>query len=615
VLERLRLLVRQPVLRRCPGQPVDVLMPADLPVQDPTFVVSGKTDGTRLLMLGLAVAGSKSVQVFFVDRALAVFRGGDILTSGFAKAAHHKPFALDTERHGDALWILDVLVFKGRSCLWGARAFLDRIKFSVPLLLKLRDAALPCGLRLRMKPFYDIQSLSWVVAREKAKEMPFPTDGLVFVNREFARARPLKWKPPGSHTCDFYLCEDDNALFLEAPDVDQGTVYVDRLAEPFRCTGVRRPGRFGVVECRYVVGREPQDPDPQSPLPAGCWEVVRERRDKDTANSVHVFDRNVQLIRANVTRRDLLHGPQLAHAGRDEDYCCEPFVPDDGSGAAQPETPYFSATATKRWNSRSLVMKNFHNNVVKGLGCYKAAGGTEVQRLLELGIGRGADLPRITEHFPNLVELVGLDKSKPALQEANKRWLQANRCSARGDDAPQGAVDARFEVLDLTSAFGCEMFSRRHEDTFDMVACNFAVHYFHDSVPSFAASVLRTDGVFVCTLFDGAAVRALLLEQKPEHAREWVMGGDVQTRLELLRDEQHVAVFVDTIGHSIVEPLVDVDEFVDRMRDEDMVLENRRSFSEFDGGEAFPPTHPMRSFSNLYVLLSFRKTKVSPWDM
>jgi hypothetical protein len=612
VLERLRTLTRQPGMRRCPGQPVDVLMPSDLPVTDPTFLVSGKVDGTRLLLCGFPSKGSRTVDLYMVDRAMMVYQGGHISSSSFVKIIHHRPFVLDTDIHATTMWVYDVVVFKGRPCLWGARAFLNRIKFAVPLVQYLKDA-LPgcCGLDIGLKEFYDVKSVEWLCGQEEQQALPYPTDGLVFVNREFPRSRPLKWKPPGAHTCDFRLVGGLH-LYLEAPGNDDPPVYIDDLPEPYHCCAQhhrshnRGPGEDGgeppIVECRYVVGGAPQNPNPETKLPHGCWEVVHERWDKDRANPMQVYDRNVTLINANIGRGDLVLGPQhLQGQERDEDYYCEPGAAEEAEGAVE-ATDYYHKDAVKRWNSKSLPMKNFHNNVVKGLHCYKKYG-EMAKQVLELGIGRGADVRRIVEHCPNLIKLVGVDKSKTALAEAQKRWFQT-RCTA----------DSAFERVDLTSPFGCEMFMRKHETQFDLVLCHFAVHYFSDTVTVLVDEVLKTGGTFVCTVFDGKAVREML-RAEPDQKKEWAIDGELQTSLQLHRDEQHVDVFIDSIGRTITEPLVDVEAFVQDMKGCNLVLEERRGFASFDGGAEFSTDHVMRDFSNYYCLLAFSKSSIRDnWD-
>ena len=176
-----------------------------------------------------------------------------------------------------------------------------------------------------------------------------------------------------------------------------------------------------------------------------------------------------------------------------------------------------------------------------------------------------------------------------------------------------------FIELNLSSSYSAEQFADKHDHTYQLVSAHFSAHYFLDNLTEPLLPALVADGgVFVCTLFDGDAVRELL-RAAPGGKREWRIDGELQTSLRFAGaegdDESAVKVYVDTIGQEIEEPLCDLSDFCRRMEASGFKLLERRSFSSFPSPE-FPADHPMRSFSNLYTCLAFEKEKSAPmpWE-
>lgn len=268
-------------------------------------------------------------------------------------------------------------------------------------------------------------------------------------------------------------------------------------------------------------------------------------------------------------------------------------------------------------------MKGAHG-AVKDAGCYQAyAGGAGVTDVLELGVGRGADLFRLFKRARFMRCFVGVDVDPHALKEAKRRW----KLAAATNDAKHAApVVAAFVKSDLDSLYSANRLCDDYSHQFQLVSAQFCVHYFLDTLPEIVGSVLAPNGHFVCTLLDGKAVRASLQGRREQgFAREWRMDGVLQTSLRLVdkdggavevaRDATHVAVFVDTIGQEIVERLVDLEALITRMGGEGVVCVDRRAFTSFPS-DFYLESDPMYTFSALYSLLAFQRRAVenAPWD-
>ena len=78
--------------------------------------------------------------------------------------------------------------------------------------------------------------------------------------------------------------------------------------------------------------------------------------------------------------------------------------------------------------------------------------------------------------------------------------------------------EPEFIVADLLQANLAKVFRGR---TFDVVSCQFAIHYFFGTREAFervlggVASLLKSGGYFLCTTIDGDKLRKMLLDGLP----------------------------------------------------------------------------------------------------
>jgi SAM-dependent methyltransferase len=618
VLQRIQGLLQMLSMPECPGLPVNILTPHECPLDPTTTWFTPKYDGDRLLCFGEYHGksdrhkGHHKVLLHFVDRAMQVFMGGVITTSQPVSRSSCN-FLLDGEfcKRSNSLHVFDILVYKGKTCL-DARTLSGRMKFAVAVLHMLgspRKVVPRCGLRMLLKPMFAAASLPLVADTSKHG---VPVDGVVALDTAHLKSRPKKWKPPEKITCDFLLA--NNQQLYVSGGSGRNLVYVDSVALPHKPYAVPV-----IVECRYDHTKPSLDPSPDSCLPQGQWVIDRVRKDKSVPNSIQVYERNTSLMLAPFPLRQLLKKPTAetatatgatatgatppqAKRGRTTPARCNNSSSTCLATASSrsPASSYYAQTAVTRSQSKSVHMKNFHNVVVKD-HAYRTYLTKQTTHVLELGVGRGGDQGRLVKYGCNCVEkIVCVDVDPDGLREAEKRWQRASRAFHK-------PPDTTFVERDLTSAYITEKFADEHWHEFDFVSAQFSVHYFMEQLYEWLPNVVKEGGVFVCTLFDGAAVRALL-EGEPDGKKEWTIDGQKQAELVLDADEGTVSMWMDTIGKHQVEPLHDIDFVVDTMKGRGFECVERRPFATFPWG-GFPATDPMRSFSNLYVLLAFRRKK------
>ena len=298
---------------------------------------------------------------------------------------------------------------------------------------------------------------------------------------------------------------------------------------------------------------------------------------------------------------------------------------------------YFAQTATNRNTSLSQAMKKFHSVCVKHALYSQYL--RETRSLLELGIGRGADIMRIRCEGGALQYIMGVDSDAGAVEECRRRWdaaaakalsaevsragvscAGATNAGGAGARARHSACKGRAEdrctdcelhlhVLDLSDADASSMLFTK-SGYFDTVMCQFALHYFADKIGPVLRATVAEGGYFVATLFNKSFVDALV--PLVGQVAEWVVRGVVQTRIRRVSDCE-VGVFIDTIGKEHREALVDLDNIAHELSADFEVVEFARPFTTYIDASCtwYGPQHPMWTFTALYCVFILRR-RTSP---
>lgn len=635
VLERLRSMMQTGNRNdSCFGRPVDVLTPRDLGVFAETaarmreagnsflgVAVAPKFDGERLLMVGVRNSAAELGVYFVAPCGQRVFSAGRVLLNPPATASAHA-FVLDGEfrqpagndvgdggahdgaRRKATFATHDVLSYKDHRT--DSLGFFGRLKFAVPILHMLSSGRIVrCEhapqVAVVLKPVFDFGAAMHVLAQCNAGKFG-ETDGLVLTDALHPRAPSMKYKP--DVTVDFQLV-DGHRLCVQGDGANE-LLFVSNI-DPRDVTPQLAFGGPCVLECR-LERCAPCDtaPDPTDGelfrISAACkgkWRVVKHRPDKTAANHVSVFERNCLLIGHALAPADLAAASAEAKKATIAPY-------------------YAPALAVPRRLQATARMRGFHSTVKSALYADMLAG---ARAMLELGCGRGADVGRVVRFGRSLDRVVVTDIDERGLLEYERRWRtlvpEARDRGAKLTVAPHGDCnDAAFR----------QALQTRYPKYFDCVSAQFCVHYFHENAPALVSAVMADGGRFACTLFDGTQVLAAL--QKNGGRLSWRdnESGAVHASIELTDARghplssvestravagTHVAVFVDSIGNRIVEPLVDIDDFVQRMKTVGMECTRRESFAAFPSDFFLAEAEPLFELSALYCALMFEKVAVS----
>ena len=282
-------------------------------------------------------------------------------------------------------------------------------------------------------------------------------------------------------------------------------------------TGARQEiGRFNqIVEFAY---------DRNSP--AGFeWRPLRIRHDKvlpnreDAANQIWgvMNEANGQVASDNFF--DILKDPlSEKHLQAELDSKKDVYYEKKESVSARK----FSIVITIRNFHTSVVKQNLYNVASKISGVFDEGGYTTT--LLELGVGKGGDYNRWRN--AEIRSVIGIDYDKTGLElldDMQRRLRQATRYPKsvilfQGDmtsllSTGKAGVTATDKKGLLESIVGKRL------NSFDIVSCQFAMHYAFESeikMRAFMANVyegLRVGGTFIGTVLDGRAVFDLLQKQ------------------------------------------------------------------------------------------------------
>ena len=512
--------------------------------------------------------------------------------------------------------------------------------------------------------------------------------GAVYKNRKHQKnsfggtwKKTFKWKPPAENSIDFLVEHDGRPTNTE----EEGSVVVARLCVAHRQStdefidpvavlhGTYQQNdavvsrRFAVAYLRLEGDREvPQctngDPvynrsvveflyDPsRAAHEEGRWVPHRVRRDKTELykRTGNIFGAaNSHVVAQNVWR-SIRFPVEIDHlTGR------SPVPPQDPE---EVEDAYYIRDVDR---NLSLIrpMNHFHNMGVKArlFRELRRVGGP---RLLELACGKAGDLRKWVD--ARFTHVVGVDSVADNLLNstdgAYKRYHQFQRDTpVHSGSSPQ----MLFLQKDVTTPWSNAMAETTHpamrqlyevafgkvnakdirqpatrpfhnvlNRPFDVVSCQFAIHYFcasKDDMDTFAANVaaaLRPGGIFAGTCMDGARVRALL-ERRNGDAVGRVDDNMVWAIRNLepsdTRDGfgDRIQVYVESINRLRAEYLVDMNAVEAALANHGLVpvqtgtIQLEDTFEAIHEQDHYPMHDTLKTFSFLNRWFAFRKRETT----
>ena len=245
-------------------------------------------------------------------------------------------------------------------------------------------------------------------------------------------------------------------------------------------------------------------------------------------------------------------------------------------------------------------MNDFHNYVksyiIGSLSVHKSS-------LLDLGVGKAGDLSKWDNS--GITKVLGLDNSRDNIENSNNgayarlikrdtHQFRSNRYVFLTMDVSQRITPEYIEKLDdnddktvakslwgISSSESLKEYKGYALNKFDIVSCQFALHYFYETeetLDNFLYNVdsnLKAGGYFIATCLDGTKVKQLL-EINKKRAGESLRGriGE-RTLWQITKQFQHdgdvefgekIDIYMESINKIITEYLVNVDILVAKLK-------------------------------------------------
>lgn len=291
------------------------------------------------------------------------------------------------------------------------------------------------------------------------------------------------------------------------------------------------------------------------------------------------------------------------------------------------DTRYY-ARVVPRNKSLSRSMLDFHNLYVKSILIKQVATKTNGGILLDIGCGKGGDLPKWRNN--NFSFVLGIDNCKDNIENVND-----GACSRYMDNMtknPSGLPKALFvwadgskELMGMSQNAGLDEYNKNILDIlwgrksvneipekqrdiwglcsnkFNIISCQFAIHYFFSSLETLEivvrniANNTQTNGYFIGTSFDGNTIYNKLKDYDKGHTligkheesgniiwrirKEYENLGDTLTNDETSLGME-IQVFIETINQTFKEYLFNFEYFEQLMNKHDMYIISKQDANE-----------------------------------
>jgi mRNA (guanine-N7-)-methyltransferase len=205
-------------------------------------------------------------------------------------------------------------------------------------------------------------------------------------------------------------------------------------------------------------------------------------------------------------------------------------------------------TKAQRATSYFYNMRKFHNSIKRSLYEHFAK---NTDNVLELAVGKGGDLDKWISN--GIKNVVGYDIDTASIEECQRRVTERND--------PKTKVNVAVKDLSREILLG--------EQSFDVVSCMFAFHYFFASKDTFNVIIqsvlnnIKPGGIFMGTMFDGDSLHYLNKHNKFE------LKDKQELRFRLNFKERTTSQFGNKVSVFIKDTVLDqpMDEYIVLMGD------------------------------------------------
>lgn len=470
------------------GQPVTLQKNDISTLYKNLYSVTDKVDGERTLMII-----NQYKQAYIVDNNMQ-----NMIKTNLVSSRYHS-CVLDGElvRTDTTIQFLafDMLCYGGKDVRGNDKYLLKTRLDRLNDIVQSIESNQFYGIKMKQFFFRNVFMGSETLLR-LAKDQPYKNDGLIFtpMNEVYptARAWPtcFKWKPAELNSIDFFAVKgEDNTwqLYVQHTiDQTKTTQAHEKQLVPFNVQALCHLDNSTAITHQTTFDDSLIDPTTGETYKSHT--VIEFKWDKDASKFVPLRTRWDKTANPNK------HGNFSAVACDIWNNIHNPIE----------EELLFRFTTTNKQDFFFERMRKFHNKV-KEMLYNKYTNNCEY--LLELCSGKGGDLHKWLNN--NVKHVVGYDISDKAIKECEKRVETTNsRYNLISD----------FHTVDLCSPEAVHVVStnaRRRK--FDVVSCQFGVHYFFQAQQTFQNLVeilkqnLKEGGVFMVTFMDNEQLEKLFV--------------------------------------------------------------------------------------------------------
>jgi mRNA (guanine-N7-)-methyltransferase len=238
-------------------------------------------------------------------------------------------------------------------------------------------------------------------------------------------------------------------------------------------------------------------------------------------------------------------------------------------------------------------------------------------KLLDLAVGRGGDMRKWYDS--GIFYVVGFDIDKESIDEANERYQSlCKELRKLGKKIPS----YKFYVKDLSDRQNLQSIKEIiGNDKFDMVSCQFAIHYFFkskDTLDTFIEILdmsINLNGMFIATTMDGDKIKQIFKSNKTVIENDIFKIENLTTDLDKSFNNKFVVNLGKKTdkGHYFVdkpseEYLIDLEELKNLCKDKNIMFIGQITFQEWY------ESYPKKNLSNIdtewsFLNISFMFTK------
>lgn len=289
----------------------------------------------------------------------------------------------------------------------------------------------------------------------------------------------------------------------------------------------------------------------------------------------------------------------------------------------------------KREKFASRPMLLFHNEIKKDLiNKYKATScldlacgqGGDLRKFMDAGFTRLFGLDYNRDNIENPISGIYarmLDNKNPAIQKMRYAFLTMD-VSQKIDIKSISDLDDKHVanvLYGVTKDAKMRKYEGLAEDKFDVVSCQFAIHYFFESekkLDNFLNNVnthLKEGGYFFGTCLDGQLVKKALagvniLEGKQNNRILWSLKR-LYPKLTGVGYGEEIDIYMESIGQYIKEYLVNIDLLNKKMKALGYEMVENKNFQDFYM-ENYGLDDVQKDYSFLNMMFVFKKKSVKP---